>query len=124
MNRCDICTHEGNCIECMWYGGSRFRADNNILFKDLFVMSPSKATVKRLGGYISDKSKETISVTEFADRCRECGKMRTTTVTKYEDNEEWYCNFQICDTCKTEFICGTAKYCPGCGKRIVEKENK
>lgn len=41
-----------------------------------------------------------------------------TTVTLSEDKDEWYCHYQTCDICKTEFMCSEANFCPGCGRKI------
>lgn len=35
---------------------------------------------------------------------------------------DWHYLTKECEKCGTEFMCGTAKYCPGCGKRIIDKE--
>lgn len=32
--------------------------------------------------------------------------------------EKWYCSYQKCVSCGTEFMCSKANYCPGCGERI------
>lgn len=31
---------------------------------------------------------------------------------------EWYCSYQKCVFCKTEFMCSNPKFCPGCGEKI------
>lgn len=36
-----------------------------------------------------------------------------------KDDEEWYCHYQTCDKCKTDFMCSKANFCPHCGRKIV-----
>lgn len=49
-------------------------------------------------------------------------KGKTTTVTLSTGDQEWYCRSQKCDICDTEFMCSKAKFCPGCGRKIVTDE--
>ena len=50
MKRCDICSSDADCHYCMWYEGPRAYADNTMLFKDLFVLSPSKVMSRQFNG--------------------------------------------------------------------------
>lgn len=36
-----------------------------------------------------------------------------------EDEDEWYCHYQTCSVCNTDFMCSKAKFCPGCGRKII-----
>lgn len=36
-----------------------------------------------------------------------------------EDEDEWYCHYQTCSVCNTDFMCSNAKFCPGCGRKII-----
>ena len=47
-----------------------------------------------------------------------------TTVTLSKDDEEWYRHYQTCDKCNIDFMCKVSNFCPGCGRRIVNKEEK
>lgn len=35
------------------------------------------------------------------------------------DEDEWYCHYQTCNVCGTDFMCSNAKFCPGCGRKII-----
>ena len=68
------------------------------------------------------------SVTEFADRCRECGKMRKGHWIYDETIENWRCS-KCNETPKTMGYVGTAdfmaehfKFCNHCGRRMVEPQ--
>lgn len=75
------------------------------------------------------------TATEFADRCRECGKMRKGHWIAKDDKEQgydiggvktWYIQI-MCSECgfiKTaiEGHTGHYKYCPNCGCRMVEPQ--
>lgn len=36
-----------------------------------------------------------------------------------EEDCEWYCHYQTCSVCGTDFMCSNAKFCPGCGRKII-----
>jgi hypothetical protein len=68
------------------------------------------------------------TVTEFADRCRECGKMRKGHWIYDETIENWQCS-KCNETPKTMGYVGTAdfmaehfKFCNHCGARMVEPQ--
>ena len=70
----------------------------------------------------------TETVTEFADRCRECGKMRKGHWIYDKNIENWRCS-ECGETPKTLGYCGTAdfmtehfKFCNHCGCRMVEPQ--
>lgn len=54
MNRCDVCSQSSDCHYCMWYEGPRAYADDTVLLKDLFVVSPSKVTARRANGEFAE----------------------------------------------------------------------
>lgn len=68
------------------------------------------------------------TVTEFADRCRECGKMRKGHWIYDETIENWRCS-KCNETPKTMGYVGTAdfmaehfKFCNHCGRKMVEPQ--
>ena len=69
------------------------------------------------------------TVTEFVDRCRECGKMRKGHWIYDKTIENWRCSKCNEETPKTMGYCGTAnfmakhfKFCNHCGVRMVEPQ--
>lgn len=40
-----------------------------------------------------------------------------------ECNEEWYSTMYICSYCQGEMI-GASNYCPDCGRRMLDEDNK
>lgn len=36
-----------------------------------------------------------------------------------EEEDEWYCRYQTCSVCGTDFMCTEPKFCPGCGRKII-----
>lgn len=82
--------------------------DNEIAVDDVCEM----ARAIRLG-----KPHET--VTEFADRCRECGKQKRGHWILTDAEEEIYCHVAICSVCGRESINeGVDEYCSCCGARM------
>ncbi len=59
------------------------------------------------------------TVTEFADRCRECGKQKRGHWILTDAEEEIYCHVAICSVCGRESINeGVDEYCSCCGARM------
>ena len=57
----------------------------------------------------------TETITEFADRCRECGKQkRGKWIEHFDESGKWY----ECDQCHTDWG-GSVNYCPNCGAKMV-----
>lgn len=43
-----------------------------------------------------------------------------TIIIKSKNNEEWYAIMNTCSKCNTDFMCVRPKFCPNCGRRIIE----
>jgi hypothetical protein len=96
-----------------WDGGTNLRRTEIIInaMKQLPSVTPKSETV-----------------TEFADRCRECGKMRKGHWIYDETIENWRCS-KCNETPKTMGYVGTAdfmaehfKFCNHCGRKMVESQ--
>ncbi len=68
----------------------------------------------------------TETITEFADRCRECGKQKRGKWIEVIDeidslgNKTWHHKCSICENENSGW--GDYKYCPNCGAKMVESE--
>lgn len=64
-----------------------------------------------------------VTITDFADRCRECGKQK---VGKWIDTgigrEEFYGEMFVCSECNS--MSYYENYCPNCGAKMAESEGK
>lgn len=67
-------------------------------------------------------TKKTETVTEFADRCRECGKMRTGHWIDIIINEDM--SGVRCSKCGFEYPGIGSNFCPDCGAKMVESQER
>jgi len=97
---------QGSCKDCI----SRQDALNAITMAE--VRWQAVKCIEELPSVLPQKE----SVTEFADGCRECGKMKTG---HWVDLDDSFAGFSACECseCKNpEFI--KSKYCPNCGIKM------
>ena len=63
------------------------------------------------------------TVTDFVDRCRECGKVKKGKWEVLDWQDEIYTNVAVCSICDAEVINnGKDKFCPNCGASMEVDE--
>ena len=64
------------------------------------------------------------TVTEFADRCRECGKMRKGHWIEHKCNGMSYIECSKCSTWFLRMYLTRNSYCPNCGYQMVDPQEQ
>ena len=96
----------------------RDRLDTRERIADMIRNAP---TVKTVNVKVPIIQKETVP--DFADRCRECGKVKRGKWKVLDWEDEIYTNVAVCSVCDEEVINnGKDKFCPNCGASMEVDE--